>query len=72
MLDMLIQVEKAKGEDGNLSNITIGELSKSYNTKITNEQATTSLADTLVQPYENVLEGYKYLFYFENKRFLGS
>lgn len=50
MIGQLIQVDRAKGDDGNLASITIGELSKSYATKITNEQAILPLEETVLQP----------------------
>lgn len=70
VIEGLINVQKARGENGNLSSITIGELSKSYNTKITNEQAVAPLGETVLQPYQELLEKYKYLFVFDNERFL--
>ena len=70
MVDQLVQIQKAKGEDGNLSSITIGELQKSYNTKISNEQSVQPLEEVLLQPYEEILAQYKYLFIFDNHWYL--
>lgn len=75
MIQYLVELQKSISNTGNVSTITIGELSKSYtnaNSKALLDKTSQPLQETLTTMYADLLDPYKYIFAFDNTRHLVS